>query len=194
MDQVGHLIELFASIPDDSSVRRRRWLGRRLVDLFRSTPAGADIQGSSKVDVIVELEDHLDDARVLSFFVSVISDPAEYDLARIECIKILRLWPPDAAAGRQRVGRAMVAALQVGEDYLVRQWAARSLESYVGDTVVFEALATAVLHDGDPNVRDNALSSLQRAGRDDRSAELLRQLVSDPELGRAAARTLQSWA
>jgi hypothetical protein len=165
----------------------------RLIELFRSTPDTTDVEGSGKVEVVVELEDHLHDPRVLPFFVSVIADPAEYDLARIECIKILRLWPPDTATGRRQVGRTVAAALQADDEDLVRQYAAMSLGPYVGDDVVFEALTTAVLLDEDVDVRHNALAAIEEAGPDTRTVELLRRLTGDPELGTAATRTLGDW-
>ncbi|MBT8225836.1 MAG: hypothetical protein KJO75_10105, partial [Dactylosporangium sp.] len=93
-------------------------------------PDSTDFEGGAKVDVVVELEDHLDDPRVLAFFLSVVADPGEYDLARIECIKILRLWPPSTATDRQRAGQVIAAVLCADDDYLVRQYAAMALGPY----------------------------------------------------------------
>jgi hypothetical protein len=165
----------------------------RLLELFRSTPSTTDTAGSGKVKVVVALEDHLGDPRVLPFLVSVIADRPEYDLARIECIKILHLWPPATATGRQQVGRAIAAALQADDDDLVRQYAAMSLGPYVCEDGVFEALTTAVLLDDDVEVRYNALAAIEEAGPDTRNVELLRRLTGDLELGTAATRTLHAW-
>jgi hypothetical protein len=118
----------------------------------------------AQVDLIVELEDHVADPRVLDLFVSIIADADAYDLSRIECVKILRLCPPEGPADRVRVGHVIAAALR-DEDDLVRQYAAMSLGPYAGDPVVLDALATALAPDEeDVDVRHSALSSVKEAG------------------------------
>jgi len=163
-----------------------------LVARFEATPGGED-GGDAKVEIVLELEDHLTDPRALDLFATVIADPAEYDLARIECVKILHLRPPAGAEDRQRIGRIIAAVLDPEDDYLVRQYAAMSLGPYAQDPVVFDAIATAVTGDDDVDVRHNALESVLEAGPDDRTRALLQQLTDDPELGKAATRTLREW-
>ncbi len=155
-------------------------------------PSG-DAGGDDKFKLITDLEDHTSDPRVVALYLSVIADPAEYDLARIEAIKILCLWPPDDAADRQRVGRTIAQTLWPDEDYLVRQYAAMSLGPYAEDDEVFEALTNVLIQDDDIDVRHNALSSVEDSGPDDRTTALLRRLTDDPELGSAATRTLDDW-
>jgi len=163
-----------------------------LVARFEATLDGED-GGDAKVEIVLELEDHLTDPRALDLFATVIADPAEYDLARIECVKILRLRPPAGAEDRRRIGRIIAAVLDPEDDYLVRQYAAMSLGPYAQDPVVFDAIATAVTGDDDVDVRHNALESVLEAGPDDRTRALLQQLTDDPELGKAATRTLREW-
>jgi hypothetical protein len=164
---------------------------QRLVDAYRSVVPSADAEDAGQLEIITELEDHVGDPRVIEFYLSVIADPAEYDLARIECIKILALYPPDAPADRQRVGRTVAQTLWPDEDYLVRQYAAMSLGPYAGDDAVFEALEHVLVHDDDIDVRFNALASVEEAARSDRTLSLLRRLADDPQLGSAAARSLR---
>jgi len=163
-----------------------------LVTRFEATPGGED-GGDAKVEIVLELEDHLTDPRALDLFATVIADPAEYDLARIECVKILHLRPPAGAEDRRRIGRIIAAVLDPDDDYLVRQYAAMSLGPYAQDPVVFDAIATAVTGDDDVDVRHNALESVLEAGPDDRTRALLQQLTDDPELGKAATHTLREW-
>lgn len=164
-----------------------------LIELFRSQPA----ESWRQVEIVKELEDRRDDPRVLELYVSVVADQAGYDLARIECLKILALWPPADPDTRQRVGRTVAALLWPDEDYLVRQYAAMSLGPYAGDQAVFDALAEVVRHDDDVDVRHNALSSvndsISDAGPEDRHTALLRPLADDAELGKAATRILRDW-
>jgi hypothetical protein len=167
---------------------------QRLVAAYRRLPSPADAEGAGRFTIITELGRHVGDPQVVGLYVSVIADPEEYDLARIECIKILGLRPPDTHPDRQRVGRVIAQALWPDEDYLVRQYAAMSLGAYAKDDVVFEALTTVLAHDDDVDVRHNAVDSIREAGPDDRSLALLRRMLDDPELGSAAAYTLREWA
>ncbi|GAA3432693.1 hypothetical protein GCM10018954_022960 [Kutzneria kofuensis] len=163
-----------------------------LVASFESTPDGDD-DGDAKVGIILELEDHLSDPRALTLFASVIADPAEHDLVRIECLKILRLQPPAAADDRRRIGRIIADTLQPTEDYLVRQYAAGALGPYAQEPGVFDVMSSAVTGDDDIDVRHNALASVIEAGPDNRTIALLHQLTNDPELAAAATRTLRTW-
>jgi len=148
--------------------------------------------GIDQVRLILDAETHLPDPRVHAFLIALAADPAGYDLARIECMKILRLSPPVGPAVWRAAGRAVAAAL-AEDDEVVRQFAAMSLGPYAQDEVVFSALSAAALHDADLDVRYNVLDALEEAGPSDRSAGLLRRLADDPEVGNAAARVLDAW-
>jgi len=148
--------------------------------------------GTDQIRLILDAESHLPDPRVHAFLTALAADPAGYDLARIECMKILRLSPPAGRTAWRAAGRAVAAAL-TEDDELVRQFAAMSLGPYAQDEVVFAALASAALHDEDLDVRYNALDALEEAGPSDRTAGLLRRLTDDPEVGNAAARVLDAW-
>ena len=145
-----------------------------------------------QVRVVLDAEPHLPDPRVHAFLIGLAADPRGYDLARIECMKILRLSPPAGPAAWREAGRAVAAAL-AEDDRLVRQFAAMALGPYAQDDVVFAALAAAALHDEDMDVRYNALDAIEEAGPSDRTAGLLRRLTDDPEVGNAAARVLHAW-
>lgn len=160
----------------------------RLIELFRTAP-----DDDAKVEAVAALDEHVADPRVIGFLTAVAADPGEYDLARIECMKILRLWPPPVPDVRRDAGHAIAAALRE-DDELIRRYAAMSLGPYLDDPPVFEALAGALLHDDDVDVRHGALTAVAEAGPARSNADLLRRLTGDPELGRAAARTLDRWA
>ncbi|MFJ4966548.1 hypothetical protein EES43_12045 [Streptomyces sp. ADI96-02] len=130
----------------------------RLIAEFRALPAGSD----RKREIITELDDN---AQALPFLVSVVADPAEYDLARVESATVLRLWPPADPGLRRRAGRALLTALRDPAEDLVRQYAAMSLAPYTGDPVVATALDTTAWADADPLVRDSARFSIQEAHR-----------------------------
>jgi HEAT repeat protein len=163
-----------------------------LAEVFRAPPTGADQADTSRVEAVLQLEEHLTDPRVPALYASLIADQAEYDLARIECMKILRLWPPDDEALRLTVGRAMATALASDEE-LVRQYAAMSMGPYLADPAAFAALSGTLSTDDDLDVRHNALSAIEEAGPAPHTTELLRRMTADPALGTDVTRILVEW-
>ncbi|MFF2328836.1 MULTISPECIES: HEAT repeat domain-containing protein [unclassified Streptomyces] len=159
----------------------------RLIEEFRALPAASD----RRHEIVAELDG---DADALPFLISVVGDPQEYDLARVEAATLLRLWPPTDPATRRTAGRALLTALHDPEEDLVRQYAAGALGPYAGDPVVDEAVTAVVRNDEDPLVRHNALSAVEQAGPSRTRTDTLRALTDDPELGRAATRILTTWS
>ncbi|WP_030741462.1 hypothetical protein [Streptomyces griseus] len=130
----------------------------RLIAGFRALPAGSD----RKREIITELDANTE---ALPFLVSVVADPREYDLARVESATVLRLWPPADPGLRHEAGRALLTALRDPEEDLVRQYAAMSLAPYTDDPVVATVLDTTARADEDPLVRDSARFSIEEAHR-----------------------------
>ncbi|MFE7050909.1 hypothetical protein ACFVAM_21370 [Streptomyces californicus] len=130
----------------------------RLIAEFRALPAGSD----RKREIITELDANTE---ALPFLVSVVADPREYDLARVESATVLRLWPPADPGLRHEAGRALLTALRDPEEDLVRQYAAMSLAPYTDDPVVATVLDTTARGDEDPLVRDSARFSIEEAHR-----------------------------
>ncbi|WP_097870919.1 hypothetical protein [Streptomyces sp. rh34] len=130
----------------------------RLIAEFRALPATSD----RKPEIITELDAN---AHALPFLVSVVADPGEYDLARVESATVLRLWPPADPTLRHEAGRALLRALRDPQEDLVRQYAAMSLAPYTGDPVVATVLDTTARADEDPLVRDSARFSIEEAHR-----------------------------
>ncbi|MFJ9188683.1 hypothetical protein [Streptomyces anulatus] len=130
----------------------------RLIAEFRSLPPDND----RKREIITELDAN---AQALPFLVSVVADPGEYDLARVESATVLRLWPPADPALRHEAGRALLSALRDPEEDLVRQYAAMSLAPYTADPVVAAVLNTTARADEDPLVQSGARFSIKEAHR-----------------------------
>ncbi|MER6501508.1 hypothetical protein ABT218_19455 [Streptomyces sp. NPDC001455] len=174
----------------------------RLVEEFRALPADDDRRRA----IVAELGTDDTAVQAAPFLASVVADPHEYDLARVEAATILRLWPPSDPLTARTVARALLAALDDLDEDLVRQYAVHALGSYADDPAVHKTLAAAVLDSGtgddgedegddgeDVLVRYNALAALEEAGPSDARADVLRALAQDPELGRSAARVLTAW-
>ncbi len=156
-------------------------------------PPADDDSGPAKLRLILELEPHVTDSAVVDAYVSIIAKATEWDLARIECLKILELWPPTDEQRRTRVGRVIAAALESDEDNLVRQYAAMTLAAYLDDDVVFTTLTRATLTDDDPTVRLNAFASIEKRGKSERTIDLLHRLLDDPDVGGYSKQVLDMW-
>ncbi|MFB6712394.1 HEAT repeat domain-containing protein [Streptomyces sp. NPDC056358] len=158
----------------------------RLIEEFRALPVDSD----RRREIVAELDG---DVEALPFLISVVADPQEYDLARVEAATILRLWPPSDPVAARTAAQALLTALRDLEEDLVRQYAAAALGPYADEPPVHEALTATVLEDDDLLVRHNALAAVEEAGRSEARTGLLRALAHDPDLGVAAARTLTEW-
>lgn len=164
-----------------------------LIDQFRALPAESDEKRELVAGLGDILADRPDHPVALPFLASVAADTEEYDLARVEATKVLRLWPPTEDTHRQRAGRALLTVMRGPDDELVRQYAAMALGPYADDPEVHDAMAAAILDDEDRLVRDNALAALNHAGPSDDRAEVLHRLADDRALGLEAVRILTTW-
>ncbi|MER8089673.1 HEAT repeat domain-containing protein [Streptomyces sp. NPDC058316] len=159
---------------------------QHLIEEFRALPVDSD----RRREIVAKLDG---DVEALPFLASVVADPQEYDLARVEAATILRLWPPSDPVAARTAAQALLTALRDPEEDLVRQYAAAALGPYADEPPVHEALTAIVLEDDDLLVRHNALAAVEEAGPSEARTGLLRALAHDPDLGVAAARTLTEW-
>ncbi|MDF6043096.1 HEAT repeat domain-containing protein [Streptomyces sp. JH14] len=164
-----------------------------LVEQFRALPAESDKKCELVADMGDILSDRPDHPVIVPFLTCLTADTEEYDLARVEATKALRLRPPAEAEFRLRAGRALLAVLRGPDENLVRQYAAMALGPYADDPEVHEVLAAAIMDDFDRLVRDNALAALDEAGPSDKRIEVLHRLSEDAALGHEAVRILSSW-
>jgi hypothetical protein len=142
---------------------------------FTAIPAAAE--DDRKIALLCALEGQLDEPDVVALFLAALSDPDQYDLARVECAKILHIYPPTAPETRVRAGRAMAAVLRdTDADYLVRQYVAMGLSSYLDDPEVFDAAETTVRTTDDEIIKANVLFSLEWASGNARAATLVREI------------------
>ncbi|MDK0520211.1 hypothetical protein [Streptomyces sp. ML-6] len=132
-----------------------------LIEEFRALPATSD----RRREIVAELDDDCGNPEVTAFLTTVVADPGEYDLARIEATTLLRLWPPPDPATRRTAGRALLTALHDPEEDLVRQYAAMALGPYADDPAVHEALTTVADTDDDPLMGAAARAALAERDR-----------------------------
>jgi hypothetical protein len=125
---------------------------------------------------------------------TVIADPNEYDLARIQALKILEIAKvPDA--DRPSFCDLLARIIKTDEDYDVKNYAVMAAKNFVNDSAELKELIIKAVLDPkeDIDIRHNAyravLSLWDLPGR----KVVLEKLSSDQELGRMAVRDLASF-
>jgi hypothetical protein len=159
----------------------------RHIAAYRSASFDANGEAWEKTGALEALEQFLPDGRVLDFFLNIISDPAEYDMARVHLLKLFEINPVPSA--RRRVGDCVAAALPGEQDWMVRCWLGRAVSRY-NDIPAARAVALAcVLDPGeDTDVRHNCLFLLGQHRDHPEVAQALVQLAAGDGLLATAAR------
>lgn len=149
---------------------------------YQAARLGPSGESTEKVNAVHDLEGLLPHPAAEAFLVSLLRDPNEYDLARVEVCKAIRAASP-SGMGRGYAD-ALVHVLQSEDDALVRQWASQALLPFGHLATVVQALVERVV-DGseDLAVRHNAIASLRGAALGDAERALLEPAVSDPNIG-----------
>ena len=163
----------------------------QLISAFRREPR--DTESSEKLEILSELEAS-NEGRVTAFLLALAADEAQYDLVRIEALKILQLRDiPDP--GRRAAADAIADLLRESEDPGVRNYAAMALSNFLDFEGPLSAIAGSILDPSeDPDVRHNAFFAIERFGPTRRSLDLLKKIVDDSELGAGATRVLKKWS
>ena len=148
-----------------------------------------------RADMVSAFEELLPDPAVVDFLLGVAADTTEYDLARVEALKLFQLFRSDDEPTHQRIGNSVATVLKEDTDTLVRQWAAIALEFNYHDIpevrrVVIERLLDA---EEELNTRHNCMAVLRRADRTPDVREALGKLRDDPELGRYVVEKSDPW-
>jgi hypothetical protein len=125
-----------------------------------------DVKGEvwGKTSALEALEAFLPDGRVVDFFLGIVADPTEYDMARLRLLKLFEINP--APEERQRIGECVAAALPGEPDWTVRCWLGRAVAAY-SDIPAARAMAIARALDPaeDEDVRHNCLAGWPGCGR-----------------------------
>jgi hypothetical protein len=167
----------------------------RLINLFKSedTFSLANIDSSGKPEIVTELEG-IDDERILPFFLDVLLNELEYDLARIETLQVLRLRNCSDQEEYDQIGQAIKQVLVNSTDQDIRNYAAMAIASYIETEGAFDVIEGILLDEKeDINLRYNAFGVIEEIGLQDRSMEILKKLIQNPELNKPSLRLLNEW-
>jgi hypothetical protein len=168
----------------------------RLIAWFSSEDTGNldDSDKSIKPGVIRLIEDHAADPRVLDFLLRVASDRDEFDLARIEALKVLELREHRGDEEGHRVAPVLRKMLEGDPDDGVRQYAAMAAATCMSQDDLVDAIATTAFdEDEDINLRWNAFAAIKQLGPTPRGIDLLRAASESPTFRTSALRILREW-
>jgi hypothetical protein len=167
---------------------------QRLIQEFRSEDTTTLGDFSKKVEIITDLE-YMDDQRIMPFFLEIVSDENEYDLARIEVLKILRLKEPLEAETDEKIARILTNILSNSADDDVRIYAAMTASTYTGFVNLVEVLSTIIFDDQeDINLRWNAITSIEEMGDTEQSRRIMEKALPNNDFQDYAKRILNEWS
>lgn len=167
-----------------------------LIDEFKSEQTSKlnNIDLSQKPRIVSALEDFADDQTVSDFYFSVALDEQEYDLARIEVLKILEVKDFVNLDVRKKAADIIRQVLSQSKDEDVRNYAAMAAASYMDNEELVGEIERILLDASEPsNLRWNAFAAVKSNGVSQRSTNLLRTLMPDDEFKQSAARVLSEW-
>jgi hypothetical protein len=101
-------------------------------------------------------------ATALDILLRILEDPTDYDLLRIEVLKVLE-YTNDTPEEHKRIGESIIKVLLRTEDnYLMREWAARVVTRYMDVKGAVQATLQTVLDTTDDEVvRENAFGAME---------------------------------
>ena len=132
-----------------------------LIEIFREedTKHLENADALSEKCRLIQISDESDDEHVLPFFLEVLSDAQEYDLARIEILQILFYKVPASNDEYNTVAKLLRRLAKSDPDELIRSYAIMALESYIESEGSMELLEEIAMDKNeDENVRGNAQS------------------------------------
>jgi hypothetical protein len=165
----------------------------KLIAEYKAAKLNAKGESDEKIEIILDLEDNADE-KVIPFFLSVILDEEEYDLARIEVLKILKLRDAKDPEEHHKIGKAILQVLTKSADPDVRNYAAMAMAPYLDvERANLEAGNLLLNSKTDINLRHNLLSAFERFGPTEPGREVLLKLLQDEDMRQSAARVLGEW-
>ena len=158
-----------------------------IIDDYKSS----DEDGKCQLLSSIELEEHPEKWALIR---AVIANADEYDLARIQALKILETAGLPAEDLRS-FGELLVSVITTDKDGDVRNYAVIASTNFVNDCDELKELIVRILLDPkeDIDIRHNALGAVMAFFDLPRRKEVLERLSADKEMGQQAKRQLAEY-
>ena len=167
-----------------------------LIHQFRSEDVRLEENDKSrKPKIVEELDKFADDEIVIDFLLSIASDEAEFDLARIVAFRIFEYRQYTLQSVRTRIAEMINIVLNRDEDdYLVLQYAASAAANYM-DNIKLEDTINRILHDKEKEsiLRGNAFFAVTCHPSTPRSSDSHSRLLADEQFSESAPRVHTEW-
>lgn len=158
-----------------------------LIQRYRELPFPSDHLGDceendEKIELLLDLEEFANDELVGNLLFDILDTPNEFDLARIEAIKIVGVSVDDSSPLAQKLRRRVWEIFgDRNEDTMVRQHASQNLCEGHGVEGELELIERVLFDEGDNiDVRHGAFSFVERAKNDTSVQQLIPKLRSHP--------------
>jgi len=142
---------------------RRMTAATEAVRRYRALPPDAGDDDEVRIELLQALESYANDAEVGALLGEILRARGEYDLARIEAIKIVHLYVDETSPLEQALKRAVWDLFaDRSEDALVRQHASQNLDAGFGGDQERAVVERVLFDDGDDlDVRHGAFRYLR---------------------------------
>ncbi|WP_020475510.1 hypothetical protein [Zavarzinella formosa] len=162
---------------------------------YHAAPFDAKGEACGKIQVLEELEDHLGDRDVLAFFLAILGNTDEYDMARCHLLKWFGIDPAPDAEAHRLIGECVADTLRREDDWLVKCWLARVSDAYIDLPVIVTVSAERFRDEAESEeVRCGVMSGLKALGPTAEVMELFRAVAAgSDEVAKSARRILKEW-
>ena len=104
-----------------------------LIAEYRSLPSSSDHlpdtgPNARKCDILFELDEQANDADVSQLLLDILRDPREFDLARIEAIKVVGIYVSDNNPLAEQLWADVYRIAGSDEDVVLQGWAQQSVD------------------------------------------------------------------
>jgi hypothetical protein len=181
-------------IPSEASTDEDRQVSDQVGDLiarFRNALITGQ-ESNAKIDCLMELI-RFDDPRIDGFLVDVAGSADEYDLARIQALKVLEQRAVETGA-RDDVVRMISGVLEHEGDDEIRSYAARALAGFIDVRGALDIAAGLVLDPNeDDDVRHNAFFAIERSKPTPQAIAAMKRCREEAKFSSGASRVLRFW-
>ena len=151
---------------------------------------------SDKLEIIELLEEHLPDSKAWDFLLEIACKIGEYDLTRIEVLKIIELSDGVSIDQREQCANALHSILKTSANNSddICNYATMAATYFLEYGQLYQEILHIVLNrELRSELRWNAFAALKHHGVNDESVMALTELTHDEEFSKSATRVLLEW-